>query len=90
MDALAKDGYALLLLLDGKQLGEPVGQAALLLATVLGQDLEQSEDGLFRIARRVAKDRVISTVDPEARHGHKTTARGFERLQGAHRGGSGF
>ena len=41
VDALAKDGYALLLLLDGKQLGEPVGQAALLLATVLGQDLEQ-------------------------------------------------
>ena len=78
VDALAKDGYALLLLLDGKQLGEPVGQAALLLATVLGQDLEQSEDGLFRIARRVARDRVISTVDPEARHGHKTTARGFD------------
>ena len=30
---------------------------------------------MFRIARRVAKDRVISTVDPDARHGHKT-ARG--------------
>ena len=35
VDALAKDGYALLLLLDGKQSGEPVGQAALPLATVL-------------------------------------------------------
>ena len=82
VDALATDGYALLWLLDGKTLGEPVRQAALLLATVLGQDLEQSEDGLFRIARRVAKDRVISTVDPEARHGHKTTARGFDGYKG--------
>jgi hypothetical protein len=25
-----------------------------------------------------APDRVISTVDPEARHGHKTAARGFD------------
>ena len=36
------------------------------------------DDGVFRIARRVAPDRVISTVDPEARHGHKTSARGFD------------
>jgi len=35
-----------------------------LLATVLGQDLDIGEDGVFTIARRVAKDRVISTVDP--------------------------
>jgi hypothetical protein len=32
----------------------------------------------WRIARRVAKDRVISTVDSEARHGHKTNHRGFD------------
>ena len=38
--------------------------------------------GVFRIARRVAKDRVISTVDPEARHGHKTAARGFDGYKG--------
>ncbi len=38
----------------------------------LGQDLEVDEAGVFRIARRVRKDRVISTVDPQARHGHKT------------------
>ena len=41
-----------------------------------------AEDGVFRIARRVAKDRVISTVDPEARHGHKTAARGFDGYKG--------
>jgi len=49
-----------------------------LLATILGQDLEATEDGTFKIARRVAKDRIISTVDPETRHGHKTAARGFD------------
>ena len=30
--------------------------------------------GTFRIARRVARDRVLSTVDPQARHTHKTSA----------------
>ena len=63
-------------------LSAAVTQAAALLATVLGQDLEQTADGVFRIARRVAKDRVISTVDPQTRHGHKTAARGFDGYKG--------
>lgn len=37
---------------------------------------------MFAVARRVAKDRVISTVDPQARHGHKTSARGFDGYKG--------
>jgi hypothetical protein len=49
---------------------------------VVGQDLEQSTDGSFQIARKVAADRVISTVDPDARHGHKTSARGFDGYKG--------
>ena len=48
----------------------------------MGQDLDHDGDGVFRIARRVAKDRVISTVDPDARHGHKTSARGFDGYKG--------
>ena len=82
IDALARDAYAVLAQLDGRTLEAEVKQAAELLATVTGQDLEQTEDGLFRIARRVAPDRVISTVDPEARHGHKTAARGFDGYKG--------
>jgi hypothetical protein len=78
VDALARDAYAILAILDGRTLGSAVEEAAKLVATVVGQDLEQRDDGMFRIARRVAKDRVISTVDPEARHGHKTAARGFD------------
>jgi Transposase DDE domain/Transposase domain (DUF772) len=82
VDALARDAYAVLAYLDGKPLTEDVQQAAALVATVVGQDLEQTEDKTFRIARRVAPDRVISTVDPEARHGHKTEARGFDGYKG--------
>ena len=82
IDSRARDAYTLLALLDGRELAEPVIEAATLLATVLGQDLEQGSDQVFRIARRVARDRVISTVDPEARHGHKTAARGFDGYKG--------
>jgi hypothetical protein len=79
---LAADGFACLGVLEGRHLTEPVDQLAALLATVLGQDLEEGDDGRFRIARRVAPDRVISTVDPDARHGHKTAARGFDGYKG--------
>jgi hypothetical protein len=79
VDSRARDGYALLTVLDGMtDLPEPVRQAMRLLATVLGQDLEDDGAGGLRIARKVAADRVISTVDPEARHGHKTSHRGFD------------
>jgi hypothetical protein len=83
IDALARDAYAILALLDGRAALSPqIAEAARLLATVVGQDLEQRDDGVFRIARRVAKDRVISTVDPQTRHGHKTAARGFDGYKG--------
>jgi hypothetical protein len=84
VDALAHDAYALLALLDGRDLSNQpeVEEAAKLIATVVGQDLEKVDDGRFRIARKVAKDRVISTVDPEARHGHKTSARGYDGYKG--------
>jgi Transposase DDE domain/Transposase domain (DUF772) len=82
IDALARDAHRLLGALDGRELGSELEQAAALLAAVVGQDLDEREDGVFRIARRVAKDRIISTVDPDARHGHKTSARGFDGYKG--------
>jgi len=82
IDSRARDGFACLALLEERELGPEVSQAAELLASVLGQDLEKGDDGSFRIARRVAQDRIISTVDPEARHGHKTSARGFDGYKG--------
>ncbi len=83
IDSRACDGYALLAALHGcTDLPAPVAQAMRLLATVLGQDLDTGADGVLRIARKVAPDRVISTVDPDARHGHKTNHRGFDGYKG--------
>ena len=82
VDALAKDGTAVLAVLEGRELDPAAAQAGALLATVLGQDLDIGADGVFTIARRVAKDRVISTVDPQARHGHKTSAHRFDGYKG--------
>jgi hypothetical protein len=55
-----------------------VAEAAALVATVTGQDIEETPDGRFRIFEGTATDRVISTVDPQARHGHKTAAHGLD------------
>ena len=80
--ALGADGFACLGVLEGRVLGGGVSEAAELLATVLGQDLEEDPSGRFRIARRVAPDRVVSTVDTDTRHGRKTTARRFDGYKG--------
>jgi hypothetical protein len=82
VDALAGDAHAVLSVLDGRDLSRSVDQAAALLASVVGQDLDSDETGVFRIAQRVAKDRVVSTVDPEARHGRKSSAKGFDGYKG--------
>ncbi len=82
IDALAVDAHACLGVLTGRQLPGPVAQAGALLATVLGQDLTETADGTFEIARRVAPDRVISTVDAQARHGRKSSAHGFDGYKG--------
>ena len=63
--------------LDDAELDEQAQGALALLALVAGQDVEPAEgsdgtDGRWRIARKVAADRVISTVDPDARHTRKS------------------
>lgn len=48
-----------------------------LLAAVTEQDIETLEDGKVAIRKGVAKDRIPSTVDPEMRHGRKSSAGRF-------------
>ena len=79
---LAADAAAVLAAMEGRALGAAEAQAAELLAAVLGQDLEEGPDNRMRIARRVGKDRVISVVDPDARHGRKSAAGGFDGYKG--------
>ena len=78
VDALVRDAYRAHYALRDQRLDERTAEAAMLLATVTGQDIEETSDGRFRIFEGTAPDRVISTVDPQARHGHKTAAHGFD------------
>jgi hypothetical protein len=80
VDALVGDAHRLLGHLPEDELEPRAAEAVALLALVAGQDVEPAADGdgtdgRWRIARRVAEDRVISTVDPDARHAHKTVQR---------------
>ncbi len=88
VDALVRDALAVLGALPVQPDG-PAADAVGLLALIAGQDVElvepdreDGEDGgqgggppRWRIARKVAPDRVISVVDPDARHAHKTVSR---------------
>jgi IS5 family transposase len=78
IDALVHDALAALAVVDGEPLSGAARDAADLLAIVAGQDVAEGDDGVFRIVRGVARDRVISTVDPQARHGHKSQNRRFD------------
>ncbi|MFI5081772.1 MAG: transposase [Streptosporangiales bacterium] len=77
VSALVNDATALVEALRPEDPGQPEAPAVALLALVAGQDVEPAEgsdgtDGRWRIARKVAEDRVVSTVDPDARHTRKS------------------
>ena len=77
VSALVNDANALVAALQGRELDERAASAVALLALVAGQDVEPADgsdgrDGRWRIARKVAEDRVISVNDPEARHTRKS------------------
>jgi hypothetical protein len=77
VSALVNDANALVAAFADAQLEEPAASALALLALVAGQDVEPAEgsngtDGRWRIARKVAEDRVISVNDPDARHTRKS------------------
>ncbi|MPZ28248.1 MAG: IS1182 family transposase [Micromonosporaceae bacterium] len=77
VSALVNDANAVVAVLTKAELDEQAQQAVALLALVAGQDVEPAQssdgtDGRWRIARRVAEDRIVSTVDPDARHTRKS------------------
>src|SRR6266705_2346102 len=77
VSALVNDANAVVAALQDRDLEERAASALGLLALVAGQDVEPAEgsdgrDGRWRIARKVAEDRVISTADPDARHTRKS------------------
>jgi hypothetical protein len=72
---LVNDAQAILDAVADVSLDADQAAAVGLLALVAGQDVEPGDgDGTWRIAQRTAKDRVISTVDPDTRHVHKSVS----------------
>ena len=75
VSVLVNDAVTLLQAASSLTLDDAQADLVGMLALVSAQDVEPGEaEGSWRIARRVAKDRIISVVDPEARHGHKSVA----------------
>jgi DDE family transposase/transposase-like protein DUF772 len=87
---LVNDALAVLAALAGPGAPErdgPAADALGLLALVAGQDVEPAgdsdgTDGRWRIARKVAPDRVISTVDRQARHTRKSKSKRRDGFRG--------
>ena len=72
---------------DAPERDDAAADALGLLALVAGQDVEPADgsdgtDGRWRIARKVAQDRVISTVDPQARHTRKSKSKRRDGFRG--------
>jgi IS5 family transposase len=75
VSGLVNDALAILAALDDVTLDDEADDTVGLLALVAGQDVEPGDtEGTWRIAQRVAPDRMISTVDPDARHMHKSVS----------------
>ena len=77
VSARVNDANVLVAALEGRELDERAACAVTLLALVAGQDVEPAEgsderDGRWRIARKVAGNRVIWVSDPDARHTRKS------------------
>lgn len=81
IDALARDGYAITAAGNDGSWSAPLRDALVLLGTLLGQDIEEKGER-FVLIQGVASDRIISTIDTEARHGHKTSSKGFDGYKG--------
>jgi len=75
VSGLVNDALAILDAVTDIQLDDKATDAVGLLALVAGQDVEPGDgEGTWRIVDGTARDRVISTVDPEARHMHKSVS----------------
>src|SRR5436309_1471659 len=63
---------------DGLLEAEGVGAAHRLLRELIGQDFDIDDDGVPRLHRGTRADRIISVVDPEMRHGRKSSQTRFD------------
>jgi DNA-binding protein H-NS len=78
LNELCQDALQIVEIVDKLKLTEQEQELRDILATVAIQDIERQKDGTVKIRQGVAKDRIISTNDPEMRHGRKSSARKFD------------
>lgn len=73
VSALVADALALLDACEGLDLDDAQSEALGLLALVAGQDVEPGEgEGTWRIIPRTTAGRMVSVIDPDSRHVHKS------------------
>ncbi|MDA8335434.1 MAG: IS1182 family transposase [Peptococcaceae bacterium] len=78
LNMLHQDAEKIIAAAQSLQLSEEEAGLLDLLSMVTSQDIEQNDDGTVKIKKGVAKDRVISTTDPDMRHGRKSNSRLFD------------
>jgi hypothetical protein len=69
----------------GASPSQPLREAQRLLAALLAQDIDEAPDdgGGPSVRRGTARERIVSTTDPEMRHGHKSQSKGFDGYKAA-------
>ncbi len=77
INEVAKDASIILDYFESKPTHNELREALIFLSAIMGQDLEVLADR-YVIAKRVAKDRIISSVDTDARHGRKSSKSRFD------------
>lgn len=84
LNELVQDAASLIEAVEASKMvhSKRVKAAVELLIRILAQDIEQSPDNGDAKIKKGGSDRVISTNDPEARHGHKTSCKLIKGYKG--------
>jgi len=81
-DPRARKAHLQELVADAERLSAEAQGALILLEQLLGQDITRQENGQLAMRQGVAAERVISTMDPEMRHGRKSFSTRFDGYKG--------
>ena len=78
LQVLCQDAEAVLELAATQSDDAGVRATGWLLVKILGDDIEQDDQGTPQLAKGTAPDRIISLTEPEMRHGRKSSAQRFD------------
>ncbi|MEW5920562.1 MAG: transposase [Bacillota bacterium] len=78
LKTLLPDAFNILAATEGVELTREEQKLKDLLSVIAVQDIVYQADGKVTLKQGFAKDRIISTTDPEMRHGRKSSSRRFD------------